>query len=154
MKLKFTLAVLIFVLAGLFQNTEFFTVFGIKPNLLLIALVAISFFIKGIQAYLNFVLASIMLSSVSGGISTEQIVLAGLALAAFPAGRYLHWQPVFNNFLIIGVATALFYLFTAPAFMLSGWQVVVGEIVYNLFVGYLLFKTFETCLKTSSILRI
>lgn len=153
MRLKLIVAILIFVLAGLFQNTHVFAVFGVKPNLLLIALISLSFFIKDIRVYLNFVLASILISSVGGGISTEQIVLAVLTLAVFPAGRYFRWQPTFNNLLIIGVATPIFYLLTAPAFLLSGWQVVSGEIVYNLLWGFVLFEIFSLCLKTNSILR-
>lgn len=154
MKIRLIAATFIFVLAGMLQNTGFFVAFGIKPNLLLVAMVAISFFIKDIWTYLSFVLAAVVLVIVGGGIALEQIVLAGLGLAAFPVGRYLHWQPFFNNFLMIGAGTVLFYLLTAPAFLISDWQAVVGEIVYNLVWGWIFFELFSRWLKTNSILRI
>ena len=150
---KLIAAILIFVLAGLFQNTGFFSIFGIKPNLLLAALVALSFFVKDILVYSSFILAAVILLFFQSGIMAEQLVLALIGLAAFPVGRRLPGSPLFNNLLMVGAGTILFYLFVAPSFLISAWPAVIGELVYNLLWGFIFFNIFELCLKTNSILR-
>lgn len=154
MKLRLLAATLIFILAGLFQNTGFFSIFGIKPNLLLTAVIALSFFVSDFLIYSSFVIMGAILLAFTGGFWAEQLIFAALALAIFPICRYLRWQPIFNNLLLIGAGTILFYLLSSPTFLMTNWLFVAGELVYNLVWGVIFFELFALCIKTNSMLKI
>jgi hypothetical protein len=132
---------LLTIFLALLQNTNLLIFYGIKPNLVLVFLIALSFFITDIFIYLYFVLVGVIF------LGFEQLAIALPAILSFAVGRRLHWQPFFNNLLLVSAGTIVFYL-------LVGWSsVVLGEIIYNLVVGSAFFALIEKCLKTNSILK-
>ncbi len=152
-KFRIIAAVSIVIVAGLIQNTGFLVFYGIKPNLLLVALIALSFFLTDLFIYAGFIMLAIILLTISGGCCLDSTVFAAIVFAAPFIGRRLHWQPLLNNLLLVGAGTFLFYLSASPVFLITNWMLVIGELIYNLVMGWILFEVFERCLKTNSILK-
>lgn len=142
-KLKLAAAVFVIILAGLAQNTNLFVVYGIKPNLILSALIALSFFLSDFFIYAGLIVLAIILLTVSGKCCFDSLVFTVIVFAAPFIGRRLHWQPIFNNLLLIGAGTVLFYLFSTPSFLITNWLFVAGELVYNLVAGWIFFEIFK-----------
>lgn len=153
MNSRYPLIFLLLILAGLLQNTDVLNFYQIKPNLVLVFLIAISFFIPNFLTYLGLVLVGLILIAFRPGFEPEAAVLGLLAVLSFSLVRFLNLQMVYNNFLLIGASTLLFYLLTAPSFILQNPLLVFGEMVYNLVLGVIFFRIFETWLKTNSILK-
>lgn len=140
---KYFLTFLLLVVTGLLQNTNLLTFYQIKPNLMLVFLIASSFFIPSLFIYLGLVLLSGILAGFRNGLELERIVLGLLGIWSFSLGRFLGWKLIYNNFFLIGISTPTFYLLTNPAFILSNWSIVLVELVYNLILGAVVFKVFE-----------
>ena len=150
---KFLLVLLIILLAGLLQNTDFLTVAGVKPNLLLAVLIAASFFIEEAAIYILLVLISAILLKFNAGLEPESVAFALVALAGGLIGKRLSWLPIFNNLALVGAGTIIFYVLTAPAYFVSNFTGFGIELIYNLALSIILFKSLEVCLKTSSMLK-
>ena len=150
---RFLLVLLIVLLAGVLQNTHFLNLAGVKPNLLLVVLIAASFFIEEATVYILLVLIAAILLKFQASLELELVVFALLALAAGLIGKRLHWLPIFNNLVLVAGATVLFYLLTEPAYLVGSLGAVGIELVYNLFFGIVFFKLLGQCLKTNSMLR-
>ncbi len=151
--MKFFGVLLLLLLAGLLQNTEALSFFGIKPNLLLAMTIAASFFVSEMALYLFLVVAAVFLLKFSGGVELESLVFALAAVSAAWLGGRLHWRPDFNNLVLVAGGTLLFYLIADASYLVASWPQVLLELVYNLAVGMVLFKSFERWLKTSSMLK-
>lgn len=152
-KLSLAAVLLIVIAAGLAQNTGLFILYGIKPDLLLSALIALSFFLSDIFLYGGFIVLAIIFLTLSGNCCFDSTAFALIVFAAPFIGRRFHWQPLFNNLFLIGAGTILFYLLASPTFLITNWTLVMGELIYNLVMGWILFRIFEACLKTNSILK-
>ena len=138
--------------SGLLQNTNILNVYGIKPNITLAVLIAASFFLADFLVYLAAVLFVIVILIFQGSFQAEQLILGLLAIAAFFAEKQLHWRPILGNLVLIGAGTVIFYLLSSPAFLIGNPALVLGELAYNLFLGIIFFKIFESWL-TNSILK-
>lgn len=141
--MKLILIFSLIIILGLLQNTGILSFYGVKPNLLLAFLISISFFTHDFLIYLSFILISVILLNFQIGFALEQIIFALLTIVAFFIGRRLHWKHIFNNLLLIGASTILFYLLTSPDFLISNWLTVLLETIYNLIFGLVFFKFFE-----------
>lgn len=152
---KFRLAavLLIIIAAGFVQNTGLFVLYGIKPDLLLSALIALSFFLPDIFIYGGFIVLAVIFLTLSGNCCFDSVAFTLIVFAAPFIGRRLHWQPLFNNLFLIGAGTILFYLLASPTFLINNWPLVIGELIYNLVMGWIFFQIFDLCLKTNSILK-
>ncbi len=138
--------VLLVIAVGAMQSTGFLNIFGVKPNALLALLVAASFFVENLGLYFFLILLADAFLKTFSILEPELIIFSGLALAAVWLGRHLRWRPVFNNLILVGASTILFYLAASPRFLLTDWKIVLGEMVYNLALGALFFKVFDQCL--------
>lgn len=150
---KFALVFLALVLLGLLQSTALLAIGGVKPNILLMFLIALAFFVEDLWQYIFFILVAGALLKTQGFFTPELLVFTVLALLAAWVAATWHAQPVINNIILAAAATLLFYLGTSPSyFVLHPGQLGI-ELVYNVVVSALLFNIFNQCLKTSSMLR-
>ena len=150
---RFFLVLASIVLLGLLQSTSLLAVGGVKPNVLLMFLIALAFFVSDIWQYSFFILVAGVLLKTQGSFAPELLVFTVLALlAAWVAGTW-HTLPVLNNIVLAGVATILFHLAVGLSYLVSHPGQLGIELVYNLVISALLFQIFNQCIKTSSMLR-
>ncbi len=140
---RFFILLLTVVLAVILQNTGLLNVYGIKPNLALASLVSVSFFAADLASYIFLVVAALIGLKFRASFEVDSLIMAGLSLASFVMGRRLQWKPIINNILLIGGGTILFYLLASPGFIAANSQIVIGELVYNVVLGTIIFKIFE-----------
>lgn len=125
---KLILFILLVAAASIIQNTQLFSIYGIKPDIVLVILLTAIPFFANILDYLILILfAGILLQAPVGFL----IVSA----AAYFFGRYLNWRQSLNNGVLIISATVVFYLLSAPMFLYQNWNIVLAEIGYNLILG-------------------
>ena len=143
-KSNFFVLLLIVLSAVLLQNTGFLNVYGVKPNLVMAVLISISFFAADLASYIFLAVAALVGLKFRAGFEIESLIIIGLSRASFVMGRRLQWKPFINNAVLIGVGTILFYLLAAPGFIASNLPMVLGELVYNVILGTIIFKIFES----------
>ena len=132
------LAVVVFILLVFFQTTSWVIFFGVRPNLVLILLTTLSFFVGH---WLLFLAAAIFAGLVIFSASSfwPALVLVVLGLSAFWLGHRLPGRPFFNNSFIIILSTLIFYGVINPDFLSLNPMLVVLEASLNVFLGSLFF---------------
>lgn len=140
---RFILAVGLLLLAGLIQNTGFFSVFGIKPNLMLAVLVAASFFAESFLIFLFLVAESLLFLRFGSGFQLELLVWTFLMSVVYFVGRVLPWRRSVNNLVLISVVTILFYLIVEFSYLAVAPLAVLGEIFYTSIFGFLIYDLFK-----------
>lgn len=114
-----------------------FSVFGVKPNLALSALIAISFFVENIwQGFLLAALAGLILKF-SPGFDSGILILFLIGAAAMFVRKYHPWHYFFGNLISIALATFVFYVILAEN--LIGSVVFLKELAFNLIAGMVIF---------------
>lgn len=118
-----------------------FSIFGIKPNLALAAVIAASFFVVDFwQALFLTGLAAFVLNfapSLAKEIAVFFLVGAGAAFV----GNRLPWRYFWGNLFLVGVGTLIFYFLLEPKLLAS--LVFPQELFLNLAVGALIFLILE-----------
>lgn len=141
MKNLFWLICLI-VVAGLIQSTTFFNIAGIKPNLLLVLLLfSIPLTANSYEYFILLLIAGLVLnlgSGLNGGVVALLITL----ILAYLIHRHFLWAKYLGSLMLIALSTAVFYVLASPSFIYEHWDVVLGEIAYNLILGSLLILLF------------
>ncbi|MEK7640862.1 MAG: hypothetical protein AAB389_02600 [Patescibacteria group bacterium] len=144
----------IILLAGLFQNTNVFNIFGIKPNLLLAVLVAAIFFLDQILEVVAALALALLISDFRAGFAGESAALTLLVLVSPLLSRRLPWNPFINNMVLVGGFTVVFYLLTSPGYVIGLPFGVLGEVLYNALFAAIFYNLFNLCIRTNSMLRI
>ncbi len=139
----FITAIILILLAGLLQNTELPSFYGVKINLVLVLLLTLSFFISDPRYYLVLALEGALLLKVSPGLDAQTIALLLLALSAFYLKKYLAWQPALSNVFLIAAATILFYIPVDFNFVIYNTPVLILEAIYNTLGGLVLYFALE-----------
>ena len=131
----FTLILLVGLL--IFFQVLGFSVFGVKPNLALATIIAISFFVANIwEGFLLVTLVALILKF-TPGFAKEILVFTLLGIGAIFIKNYLPWQNFLSNLFLIAVATFIFYLSLTPKFILSA--IFAKELFLNIIAGILVF---------------
>ncbi|MEK7590266.1 MAG: hypothetical protein AAB454_00985 [Patescibacteria group bacterium] len=131
---KLILFILLVAAASIIQNTQLFSVYGIKPDITLVVLLTAIPFVTNFLDYLILVFsAGILLQAPAGFLIVSS--------AAYLIGRRLIWRQSLNNAILIISATIVFYLLSAPLFLYKNWNVVLAEIIYNLILGGVFYFT-------------
>ncbi len=151
--IKVVIILFLIVVLGILQSTNLLLIGGVKPNLLLVVLIVLAFFVEDAWLYAFFIAVAAILLKVRGFFSPEILVFILLGMtSAWVAARW-HTQPIVNNVFLVSVFTVLFYALTTPSYLISNLGQLGIELIYNLVIAIVLFKTFELWLKTSSMLR-
>lgn len=114
-----------------------FSVFNVKPNLALSALIAVSFFVENIwQGFLLIALSALILKF-SPGFEKGIFVLSLIGCGAVLVKRYHPWRYFFGNLILIVLATCVFYLVLAPNLINS--ILFLQELIFNVLAGVIIF---------------
>ena len=133
--IRFFILILLVGLLTISQSFGF-SVFDIKPNLALIAIVAALFFTDFWQGILLIVFAALILKF-GPGLENEILVFSLIGIGANFVKKYLPWQNFLNNLFLIGVATFIFYLILSLNLI---WSVIFAkELFLNFAAGILIF---------------
>lgn len=134
--IRFLILILLVGLLTLFQTLGF-SIFGVKPNLALTAVVVASFFVANIWEGLVLILLAALFLKFNAVFSLDIVAFSLIGTAALIFKKYLIWQPLINCLILIGLASLGFYLFLSPSLILS--RIFLQEIIYNIILGLLVF---------------
>jgi hypothetical protein len=137
----FSLILLVAVLASV--QSFGFSLFGVKPNLALIGVVAVSFFAGGIlEIFLLSALAAFILKF-APAIGAEITVFFIVSLLAGVLGKYFPWRKSLNNLAVVFLSVFAFYALAGVQFIISPffWK----ELVLDLALGSIIFYFFSLC---------
>ena len=120
-----------------------FSLFGVKPNLALVGVVAASFFAGGIlEIFLLSALAAFILKFAPAP-GAELAIFFIVSLLAGLLGRYLPWRRSLNNLAVIFLSVFAFYALAGIKFVVSPffWK----ELVLDLAFGWIIFYFLSLC---------
>lgn len=126
------------ILAVSFQGEEFFTWFGIKPNLVLGVLIAGVLFLDWLW-YGSLLIIGALGLEFYPGIGMLVIALMGAGILIFWLTRKFLAEGFFAIFILGLAGTVAFYLILSPGFIWSNPSMVLVEAVYNLIIGAVLY---------------
>lgn len=136
----FGLGFLLVAAAGFIQNTDALNAFGVKPNLTLVVLVALSFFVPKFYEYLILVLEAVLLLRFETRFEVSLLIFAGLAFVVFWLCEKMPSSNFLNNMILAGTATILFYLISDWFFFARETALIFKEAVYNIAIGMIVFS--------------
>jgi len=122
-----------------------FSIFNIKPNLALVAIVVASFFIADFWEGTLLVLISTFILKFSPGFNKEILIFFLLGIGFVAIAKHLPWLRWVNNILLIILGTFLFYLFLNADLILS--LTFLKEMFLNLSFGALFFGIIHILLR-------
>ena len=136
---KVGIAILLILVVTILQQKEEIRFFGVKPNIILVFLAILPFFIDGWASALMLVFFSGTLLMWGGGGEWHTIVLIAIGISFFFIKRYLPWKRYLDAFACMLGGTIAFALISAPLFFFHAPTVLLREIVLNSIVGGLLY---------------
>jgi len=119
------------IIASVLQRAPNLLWFGIRPNITLALLVALSFFIDDFYLFLGLSLIASALVNPASGFSLEEIVSVLVLIAAFFLRARLPFGPATSALLLAAGATFAFYLAVQISFITSDFIAVFFEMLYN-----------------------
>ncbi|MDI6717576.1 MAG: hypothetical protein QMD86_00785 [Patescibacteria group bacterium] len=135
---KFRLPTFVFltIFFGIVQFLNI-SIFGVKPNFVLTALVVFSFFISDFWEgfFLSAMGAFLLKFSSEPQKEIFAVFVIGMVFSAI--NKYLPWRPLVGNVIILACSTLIYYAVSYP---FAIWSLVFAkELVYNLILGTVLF---------------
>ncbi|KKW47663.1 MAG: hypothetical protein A2128_00535 [Candidatus Liptonbacteria bacterium GWC1_60_9] len=91
--------------------------FGLVPNLVLSALVALLFYFESFGEILLLSGAALGVLNWTRGVSWELVAFAGAVCAVFVLKRFSHWHFIIETALLAGAAAIVFALLADPAYL-------------------------------------
>ena len=138
---KFFLDLILISIISLVQSLSLVVFNGVKPNLVLAALIVLIFYERSLGSYLILVFVSLAFLNYSALISKEVAVFGLLMLSAFYFKKYLSENLFLYSFFLTAILTSLFYLIIDPKFIFYNFNIFSLELMYNvvasLIFGYL-----------------
>lgn len=136
----FFTALFVLLIAATLQSSELITVFGIKPNLVLVLLAVFSFFVPQFFAYALLVIFSSMMLHFAPGVSWESAALALVALLFFYVRDRFLSAGLLVSIMFAVFGTVLFYLLISPSLLYHEGAVIAKELICNALLGAILFS--------------
>ena len=133
------LAVFLVAALGMLQNTNFLNIAGVKPNLSLVLLIALSFFIRNFFVYLILVLVAGIFLRFEAAFEPANLVFTLLVVAVYLLERKLPGRQFLNSLLLTALGTFIFYAVIDFSFFASYLFTIFEEMLYNIILGVLLF---------------
>ncbi len=128
--------VLLICLLSFIQSLGF-SIFGVKLNLALAAVIAASFFVANLWEGLLLVVLAALILKFAPGFESEILIFSLIGAGAILIKKYLPWHYFFSNLILIILGTFIFYLFLAANLILT--TIFLKELVLNLIAGTLIF---------------
>lgn len=133
-----TLALLLVVCAAYVQGEAILRIGDVNPNLTLIAVIVLSFFIARWYYTVLLILVSAIFLIWQPGVSYELIVFVMLLSCALFFKELVRWQTLLGCLILIGATTFVFLLLIDPLFLFHHPLIVFGELAYNVILGGIL----------------
>lgn len=133
----------LFLIVGLlsFLQAFGFSIFDIKPNLALTAVITASFFVANFwQGFLLIALAALILKF-APGFEKEILIFSLIGAGAVIIKDRLPWHQFLGNLTLIAFGTLIFYVVLAPNLIFS--LIFLKELFFNLVLGTLIFAFFN-----------
>ena len=129
------------------QHLGAFSIFTVKPNLVFVFILVLSFF--EIEFLLYFILVLISYLFLRSGLAIDWSVLvsSGLLFLGYWLAKILPWQQIFNMMFLIILLTIVFYLIISFQFVINNISLLIGEILYNLLWGLIFYSWINYILK-------
>ncbi len=122
---------LIVFVSALLQQTPLVMAFGIKANIILVALIAYAFVVRGFFDYIILVLVAAVGIMGSGWLDTPTAAFIAVSCAAYGARRLLPFQPWLSYMTIVVASTAALYIIIDWRFIARAPFLFTQEVVYN-----------------------
>lgn len=135
------------ILLGLLQHLDIFNIFGVKPNLIFVFLLAVCFFEISFIFYLILVLISYLLLRLNFNFDLSTSVLSLLLIFGYGLAKIFPWQQIINLMFLIIILNTAFYLIISFQFVMNNTSLLIGEILYNLVLGSIFYSFFSKLLK-------
>ena len=136
---KFVFFFLLVVSLGIFQIRETFKIGDVNPNLGIVVMVVLFFFVAERLFLVLCALSLVFLFSWQPGLGTEILVFSAVLTLVYILKKYIRSHPIPSSAFLISVSTLGFYIFAGMQFLKEHYMIVGGEIVYNVIFGALLF---------------
>lgn len=143
-------SVLVLVAAALMQHASL-RIGGIAPNVLLVSLIVISFYVEQVFWYAGLVIVAAALVRTSP-VFFDPVALTTIALAliVFFLQRRMVWPGLVAASLLTCGATIATYLCIEPYFIWQHTGVLIGELVYNVGISIIVFEVLRLLVGASS----
>lgn len=137
-------AIAIVVLAASLMQAGTLRVYGLAPNVVLVALVVFSLFSENAVFYLLLTLIASLF------VRATPVIFDGLAVATFLVGvlaflieRWLVWPGPVGVAILTAGGTALTYAIIEPSFIWTHGWLLLAETLYNVALGLALFEVVQ-----------
>ena len=117
------------------QGQHMFGVLGIRPNLVLVSLITLAFFINEALLFLLLIILGTIGVSFGSGVSLEAVALAVVVLGAFLTKERVIWPGVFATGILIFFGTFILYAILSSSFIYNHLGTVFFEAMYNVALG-------------------
>ena len=142
MKTFLKVALLTLVIIALsFLQAMGFSLWGVKPNLALVSVITISFFISSLVVQFFMLAFPFSILKDSPVVPKELWIFLFIGAGAILLKKYLPGKPPFNIIFILFIATTAFYALTFPQLIIS-W-IFLKELILNLILGGIIFILFS-----------
>ena len=150
MKQFLNLLILILLVGSLsfLQSWADFLVFGVKPNLALVAVIGAAFFSTNVwESFLLVAVAAFILKS--GPDLKEILMFSIIGAGAIIIKRYLSWYPILSNLVLVSLGTLIFYVTLARDLIMT--PLFLEELVLNLVGGLVFFALLKFLWQNKSV---
>lgn len=138
--IKFLFWLLIISVAAILQTNRFFILSNVNPDLILLTiLAAVVSEKKFLLVSLFLFFSSLLLLFLASFWLLEIAVLTGIGFLSLLIRKILSGNKFFDFLILIFLGTLGFYLIISPRYFLIQLWTLIGELIYNLFLGFLIF---------------
>ena len=142
-KVRFLADIIIVFLCALLQSSALITIYGVKPNFLISALVVLLFSARNFWQYLILVLTAAVSLKYSALLSKEILIFAGIMILAYFLKKYLVEYEFIAIFILTAFITIIFYLLIDYRFAFNNPNSLLLETAYNIFASAVLLLLYE-----------
>ncbi|MDD5431097.1 MAG: hypothetical protein PHP03_02645 [Candidatus Pacebacteria bacterium] len=142
--LKFLFDCVLVVGLAVLQSAPVASVYGIKPNLVMIFLLVESIFMGNFPKYAALSVLGTVFLRFTSGLERESVVLFFLLIAAFIFKKYFIKKTLLSAVCLAGFSTLIFYLIADINFIIESPLLFVQETVYNVFIGIIFYYIIKT----------
>ncbi len=133
----------LFLIVGLlsFLQAFGFSIFDIKPNLALTAVITASFFVANFWQGFLLIASAALILKFAPGFEKEILIFSLIGIGAIIIKNRLPWHYFLDNLILIALGMLVFYVILAPNLIFS--VVFLKELFLNLILGILIFAFFN-----------
>lgn len=132
---RFVISLFVVITAALLQSSPLIS-FGVKPNLILLTVIAALFFEGVLWRQLSIIFVASLMLKFQPGVEVMNISFILITLFSIPLRDRLPWKHEVNFFVIVVAATIAFYLLHSPLFFTKDLGAFTLELLYNSILSF------------------